>query len=390
MKNGKMAFVLLGLLIVAMAGATIFERTQGTEQTLNWFYHSPWMLVLWLWLALTGLYFVFERKLYKKGSVFLLHLSLIVMLLGAAVSHFTSFSGTLAIRKGEVANLFYSPERQGMVHMPFAVKLLEFTLETYPSGNPADYLSRVEIIDSEGSAIQTISMNKILKKEGYRLYQSDYDRDGQGTVLSVYHDPSGIALTYMGYLLMFLSMFWILLQRRNKVLWVVLGVWLLALSGLLISKHLNPKEVLPVLNTPLLSIHVSFFIIAYSIGGLLFLNSIASLISLAIRKKETHFFVSTRRWSDYLLVPATFFMAIGIFVGAVWANISWGNYWGWDPKEVWALVTFLLMSIPLHRKTLPIFRQPIVYHGYIVLIFAFMMMTYFGVNHLLGGMHSYG
>ena len=90
-----------------------------------------------------------------------------------------------------------------------------------------------------------------------------------------------------------------------------------------------------------------------------------------------------------MLYPAVFCLAAGIFVGAVWANVSWGRYWGWDPKEVWALVTLLVYALPLHAGSLPWFRRPLFFHWFCIAAFLSVLVTYFGVNFLLGGMHSY-
>lgn len=79
----------------------------------------------------------------------------------------------------------------------------------------------------------------------------------------------------------------------------------------------------------------------------------------------------------------------GIFIGAIWANVSWGNYWTWDAKETWALFTLMVYAIPAHRRSLPAFNNPKVYHTYILIAFLCILMTYFGVNHFLTGMHSY-
>jgi ABC-type transport system involved in cytochrome c biogenesis permease subunit len=76
-------------------------------------------------------------------------------------------------------------------------------------------------------------------------------------------------------------------------------------------------------------------------------------------------------------------------VGAVWANVSWGRYWGWDPKEVWALITLMIYAIPLHRTLLPSFQRPVFFQAYLTVAFLTVLATYFGVNLLLGGMHSY-
>jgi hypothetical protein len=90
-----------------------------------------------------------------------------------------------------------------------------------------------------------------------------------------------------------------------------------------------------------------------------------------------------------LLYPAVFLLAAGIFIGAVWANVSWGRYWGWDPKEVWALITLLVYAAALHSSSLPRFRRSLFFHTFCVAAFLTVLITYFGVNFLLGGMHSY-
>ncbi len=89
-----------------------------------------------------------------------------------------------------------------------------------------------------------------------------------------------------------------------------------------------------------------------------------------------------------LLYPAVFLLALGIIIGALWANISWGNYWTWDPKEVWALITLIVYALPLH-PTLKVSRSPRAFFLYCALAFLSVIITYFGVNLLLGGMHAY-
>jgi ABC-type transport system involved in cytochrome c biogenesis permease subunit len=107
-----------------------------------------------------------------------------------------------------------------------------------------------------------------------------------------------------------------------------------------------------------------------------------------LHKKET--LVKTlRNISTIMLYPALFLLSIGIFIGAIWANQSWGTYWSWDPKETWALITMMVYAIALHCGSLPVFRRPMVFHVYMVVAFLTVLMTYFGVNFLLGGMHSY-
>ncbi|MBO4607007.1 MAG: cytochrome c biogenesis protein CcsA, partial [Prevotella sp.] len=106
-------------------------------------------------------------------------------------------------------------------------------------------------------------------------------------------------------------------------------------------------------------------------------------------KKKEDEIVRVTALSQLLLYPAVFLLTIGIFLGAVWANVSWGNYWSWDPKESWALITLMVYAVPLHKASVAIFQKPLWYHTYMVSAFLAVIITYFGVNELLGGMHSY-
>lgn len=149
----------------------------------------------------------------------------------------------------------------------------------------------------------------------------------------------------------------------------------------------NPQitNLMPVLQSPLLTMHVAIIMIAYCLLAFIMLNGITALV---LHKKQD---VTTRLQvlSQVLLYPAVFCLTIGIFLGAVWANISWGRYWGWDPKEVWALITMLIYAAPIHSNSLRFFRKPLIFHLYMVLAFLAVLFTYFGVNFLLGGLHSY-
>ncbi|KUL08587.1 MAG: Cytochrome c-type biogenesis protein CcsB [Proteiniphilum sp. 51_7] len=83
-------------------------------------------------------------------------------------------------------------------------------------------------------------------------------------------------------------------------------------------------------------------------------------------------------------------MTIGTFLGAVWANESWGRYWGWDPKETWALITVVIYSVVTHLHLVKRWYSDWLFNLLSVLAFASVLMTFFGVNYFLSGMHSYG
>ena len=147
------------------------------------------------------------------------------------------------------------------------------------------------------------------------------------------------------------------------------------------SSQLSP--LMPVLQSPLLSIHVMTVMCAYSLFALQMLLGIYALFTLNSKLERV------TALSQLLLYPAVFLLTIGIFLGAVWANVSWGDYWSWDPKESWALITLMVYAVPLHSASIGIFRKPRFYHLYMVIAFLAVLITYFGVNYLLGGMHSY-
>ena len=164
------------------------------------------------------------------------------------------------------------------------------------------------------------------------------------------------------------------------------------------SSQLSP--LMPVLQSPLLSIHVMTVMCAYSLFALQMLLGIYALFIRSTKGTGTAVANSTlytlhsklervTALSQLLLYPAVFLLTIGIFLGAVWANVSWGDYWSWDPKESWALITLMVYAVPLHSASIGIFRRPRFYHLYMVIAFLAVLITYFGVNYLLGGMHSY-
>ena len=159
------------------------------------------------------------------------------------------------------------------------------------------------------------------------------------------------------------------------------------LVAMLASGSPQITPLMPVLASPLLSVHVMTVMGAYALFALQMMLGIQALFLL--RQDRTAELQRTTAFSQLLLYPAVFLLAIGIFLGAVWANVSWGSYWSWDPKEAWALITFMVYAVPLHQTSIARFRNPQFYHVYLVLAFLTVMTTYFGVNYLLGGMHSY-
>lgn len=183
-----------------------------------------------------------------------------------------------------------------------------------------------------------------------------------------------------------------LLIQRRFYLALPFGFLLCGLALLVaMMGESNPQitQLMPVLQSPLLSIHVVVIMASYSLLAFTMLNGIAAIILRYTGKAADNSIEYLQLISRIMLYPAVFLLAAGIFIGAVWANISWGRYWGWDPKEVWALITMLVYAFALHPSSLPVFKRPMFFHLYCVFAFITVLVTYFGVNFFLGGMHSY-
>ncbi len=741
----NVSFSLLVVLIVVMGIATFAEQANGTQYTYHHFYGTWWFAALWAIVASGSCITIFIRKIYRNIPVLILHVSFIVILLGALLTRITSVNGSMHLKE-KTEQSYFIDESNIKQELPFSLQLISFEIENYPgTQSPSDYISRVVTTDqlTHDKKEHLISMNNILKYKGYRFYQSSFDDDLQGSVLTVSSDKYGIPVTYCGYFMLFTSMllllispqsrfrsllrnpllkkgsmvcillclslfslkaeeqtlskekitlskeqadrfgkiqvlyngritsiqtlsidftlklisknsykyvnteqffsgwlffphqwkdvelfevkdhqlkqileitndhacfsnmfdsthqyklvpyykeiyqngkqnsfqkealkldekiqlinmlhqgemlsifpyningniqwyapmsalpkeipqedaifirqffslyyeailtgsateanalldklehfqqkqaafvipsaahqkveylsntipifsllfkinltlgfiafifFIIQLVRSKKIRWfstlttnalfVVFLIysigfaarWYIAgylplsngyetmlfvgwcsmlialifrkyseltpIFGLLISgftllvaylASMNPQitSLVPVLSSPLLSIHVSFIMFAYALVGFMVLNSLTYFLSVIINNKGT---IASREklvlLNRILLYPTVCFLGAGIFIGAIWANVSWGRYWGWDPKEVWALITFIIAALALHEK-IKIFANPFIFSAYIFVILAAVLMTYFGVNFFLGGLHSY-
>ena len=649
------------LLILAMAVGTFIEKSSGHDTAASIVYHSPWFIGLWSLVALLGVVVLVKWKMWKRLWVMLLHVSLLLILLGALLTHLLSREGTLHLRQGDTAAYFFPNDSDTSAELPFSLRLDTFSVAYHTgTGAPRDFNSHVTVFDKTDTLQFEIRMNHILSRSGYRFYQTSYDNDLRGTILTVAYDPVGLPLSYAAYALLGLSMMAILIGKwwrwrrsaRTSTMLLILGAcflvqplharesiptvnleqaakmerlqvsgqdrvmplgtlardFLLSIYGKTSYRGLTPTQVLagwtlrpdawkdqpmiriksaalrqrlgvdkgqhiafsalfqddgtyrvlaltadttpaeirkaaeeldekvglillatrgelvqpaptqaqvsqsristellfnrlphslplfiasfllsillflpqslqerqllkairvrtilrgllsllvlydtllylarwyiggriplgngpetmlfmslcllwvglvsfrrqplltapavlmgsftllvahlsesqprigglmPVLQSPLLTIHVSVIMTAYA---LLALTCIVALVWLFTKNE------ALTRLSQRLLLPAVFLLSAGIFLGAVWAGVSWGTYWSWDPKEVWALITLLVYALPIHRQSLPAIQQPRLYHIYILCAFFFVLFTYFGVNYLLGGMHSY-
>lgn len=211
----RISFGCLILMLGVLATATVVEKMSGTSVARDWFYDNIAFVALWAVIAITGLAYLLARKMWKRLTVFLLHLSLLLILAGAGITWFTAVKGKMQVPKGEAINVFTSAD--GKQHeLPFWLTLQSFDIKTYP-GTPApmDFVSHVTVNDHGDDIAGTVSMNNVFQYQGYRFYQSGYDAQGRGAIFTVAHDPWGIAVTYTGYGLLLIAMIAMLIDRNS-------------------------------------------------------------------------------------------------------------------------------------------------------------------------------
>lgn len=152
-------------------------------------------------------------------------------------------------------------------------------------------------------------------------------------------------------------------------------------------------NLVPVLKSYWLNIHVSIITASYGFLGLCFLLGAITLVLFIFRSKNYPQIDSTiltlHVINEMAMILGLAMLTVGNFLGGVWANESWGRYWGWDPKETWALISIVVYIIILHARFIPKGNSPYVFATLSVVAFYSILMTYFGVNFYLSGLHSY-
>ncbi|TLD79908.1 cytochrome C biogenesis protein [Helicobacter sp. MIT 05-5293] len=152
-------------------------------------------------------------------------------------------------------------------------------------------------------------------------------------------------------------------------------------------------NLVPVLKSYWLNIHVSVITASYGFLGLCFILGIITLLLFVLRSpKRAHIddsILSLTAINEMSMILGLFLLTVGNFLGGIWANESWGRYWGWDSKETWALISIGVYAIILHLRFIIAHAMPFVFSVASVIGFFSVLMTYFGVNFYLSGMHSY-
>ena len=260
------------------------------------------------------------------------------------------------------------------VLLGFVMVVLAFVVIFKPEFKPAKTTKIILAILSILFAIQTFGM-------GYRWYLS-----GHAPWSDIYE-----TLIYISWSAIFAGVIFF----RNSLL--ALGAATIIAGIFMFTAHLTDVDpqitsLVPVLKSYWLTIHVSILTASYGFFGLSAILGFLTLIMFIFRKNRPHLDDIIKHISainEISLIIGLACITIGNFLGGVWANESWGRYWGWDPKETWAYVSIVVYALVIHLRFVKSLNTPYVLATASLLAFSSIMMTYLGVNFYLSGMHSY-
>jgi len=213
---------LLALYAISMAVATFIEKAHGTMFAKMTVYYSPLFFLLQFLLVVNFVMIVARYHLLKskRWGLLSVHFSLIVILLGALITHVFSKEGILHLREGEVSNRIQVQTNVGhsMFLLPFHVELVKFTMTRYPgSMSPSSFESELLVHVDGTTRHERVYMNNVLDVKGYRFFQASYDPDEKGTILSVNKDVAGRSVTYAGYFMLFVGSILCLTGKNGRI-----------------------------------------------------------------------------------------------------------------------------------------------------------------------------
>jgi cytochrome c-type biogenesis protein CcsB len=210
------------------------------------------------------------------------------------------------------------------------------------------------------------------------------------------HAPWSNAYESMIYVAWSTQFFGLAFDRKSK-LTIASSAFVTAM--ILMIAHWNWMDpeignLVPVLNSFWLMIHVAVIVASYGPFALAMILGLVSLLLMIFttskNKERMKLNIQEITYiNEMALTIGLVMLTIGNFLGGQWANESWGRYWGWDPKETWALISIMIYAFVIHARFVPFLRGLFAYNLMSILAFASILMTYFGVNFHLSGLHSY-
>jgi cytochrome c biogenesis factor len=214
--------ILLLIYALLLAAATFIEKYAGTAAAKTIVYYSPAVILLLVAIVVNFIFTAIKRRLFRKPnwSFIFIHIAFIVILTGALASHVFGEEGVVHLREGQSTNRMLVRTNKGDSYktLPFDLQLKEFIVTRYPGSSVPSSFESVLLINEGGQfAEKTIAVNRALDLKSYKLYQSSYDLDEKGTVLSVSRDIPGRQITYTGYFLLLIGFILFLSSKNSRL-----------------------------------------------------------------------------------------------------------------------------------------------------------------------------
>ena len=396
-------YVIVVLLLLSL-GLAICHKIQKTYSKTLSLHTSKERLRLWL----------------RKMPFLLLHTGAFLVLFGGFFGAPDKEDGQVLLEYGKPTHIAYQANGE-ILPLPFDVQIDTFYVDYYADGrSPKQFTTRFTIREigegvDEGARTLTTAVNHPCSYRGYHFYQSNYDPlYGEYSVLKVVRDP-WIGFVWVGIVLLTIGACWQMTRqwKAHWGWWLAVGVVTIVFTVITLAK-INFGTLMPALRSAWFIPHIGVYMIAYSLLAVASVLGIALLIKQWGRGRLACGQTVKRSDSEAvgqpkavlqrsgllmgLLQTSSCLLLIGMLCGAVWAKQAWGDYWTWDPKECWAMATWMLTLIGMHLKTKS--DNPKVQKAMLVLLvvfvllsFAAMQMTWYGVNYLPSAelsLHTYG
>ena len=218
----KTTISLLSIYIILLSLATILEKYYGTSFIKTTIYYSPLLILIQFFFVINFISIIIQHKLLNKRKIgfLIMHFSFIIILTGALVSHIWSEEGIMHIRESERSDKILIQKNEDVLYkqLPFNVELIDFNLKRYPgSSRPSSYESLLTIYYGKQKYQHSISMNNILDIQGYRIFQTSYDKDEKGTILTINKDVAGRNITYTGYFILLLGFIFSFVNKNSRL-----------------------------------------------------------------------------------------------------------------------------------------------------------------------------
>lgn len=359
------AAVLLGLFAVLnMAGGT---WSMDIQHRIILYINV--LLIMWSLGVVTV-----DRK--KQIPVMLLHGGLFLVLAGGMFGAGDKTDGQTVLHYGKPAHTAYRTDGE-RIALPFDLQIDTFFVDYYPDGrSPKQYTTRFILCTQEETLQMETSVNRPCRYRGYRFYQSSYDPVGNAySVLKVVCDP-WLPVVWLGVAMLFIGACW-QIARQWRGRWLLAAVVAVGVLFTVVTvAKINFGTLVPALRSAWFVPHIGVYMLAYS--------ALAIALGAGILIPWRNTFPLMMR----LVQTASCLLLVGMLCGAVWAQQAWGDYWAWDPKECWAAATWMLTLAAIHigqkdkGQRIKDKRLITIVLLLVLLAFAAMQMTWYGVNYL--------